>query len=114
MKLQYTSSNGRLSVEIESETPKSAFGDLAQFQEIFEHPRCGKCSGEDLRFVVRHVEDNDFYEIHCTNSKCRARLAFGQHKGKAGTLFPHRKNSNGEWIPNGGWVKFNSQTGKDE
>lgn len=114
MKINYTSSTGRLTFEVEGENQKSIFGELARFQEVFEHPVCGKCNSDYLRFIVRNVGDNDFYEIHCMNPKCRARLAFGQHKGKEGTLFPHRKNSSGEWLPNGGWVKFNAQTGKDE
>ncbi|MCI0562359.1 MAG: hypothetical protein MN733_28065 [Nitrososphaera sp.] len=114
MKVNYTSGDGRLTVEVEGETQKSIFGELAKFQEVFEHSTCGKCSSTDVRFVVRNVDDNDFYEIHCQNSKCRARLAFGQHKSKEGTLFPRRKDGEGSWLPNGGWVKFNTQTGKDE
>jgi len=114
MKVRYTSGDGRLSVEVEGENQKSVFGEIARFQEVFEHTICGKCNGQDLRFVVRNVSDNDFYEIHCVNPKCRARLAFGQHKGKEGTLFPRRKDDSGGWLPNGGWVKFNPQTGKEE
>ena len=114
MKVNYTSGDGRLTVEVEGETQKNIFDELAKFQEVFEHSTCGKCSSTDVRFVVRNVGDNDFYEIHCQNSKCRARLAFGQHKSKEGTLFPRRKDSEGSWLPNGGWVKFNTQTGKDE
>jgi len=114
MKVQYTSGNGRLTVEVEGDTQKSIFGELAKFQEVFEHPTCLKCNCEDVRFVVRNVDDNDFYEIHCQNSKCRARFAFGQHKSKDGTLFPRRKDANGAYLPNGGWVKFNAASGKEE
>jgi len=114
MKVQYTSSDGRLTVEVEGEKQKDVFSELAKFQEVFEHSVCGKCGSTDTRFVVRNVQDNDFYEIHCQSSKCRARLAFGQHKGKDGTLFPRRKSEEGSWLPNNGWVKFDINTGKSE
>jgi hypothetical protein len=112
MKVRYTSSDGRLSVEVEGDKQKDVFGQLARFQEVFEHTTCGKCKKGDVRFVVRIVDDNDFYELHCAS--CRARLAFGQHKGKDGTLFPKRKDSEGKWLPDGGWLKYNAQTGKEE
>ena len=109
MKVRYTSN--RLSVEVEGEKQKDVFAELASFQEVFEHDVCGKCKSEDVRFVVRNVGDNDFYEVHC--QACRARLAFGQHKGKDGTLFPRRKDAEGKWLADGGWLKYNAQTGKE-
>lgn len=112
MKVNFTTSDGRFTAEIEGDTQKAIFAELARFQEVFEHSTCGKCGCTDVRFVVRIVEDNDFYEIHC--SKCKARLAFGQHKGKEGTLFPRRKDGEGSWLPNGGWMKYNQTTGKEE
>ena len=110
MKVRYTS--GRLSVEVEGDKQKDVFAELAKFQEVFEHNKCGKCGGTDVRFVVRTVDDNDFFELHC--QECRARLAFGQHKGKEGTLFPRRKDAEGQWLKDGGWLKYNPQTGKEE
>lgn len=104
MKVRYTSSDGRLSVEVESETQKGVFDELASFQEVFENTICGQCESNNVRFVVRRVDDNSFYEIHCQN--CRHRFVFGQHKGKAGTLFPRRKDENGNYLPSGGWTKW--------
>ncbi len=112
MKVQYHSSNGRFSVEIEGENQKAIFAGISTFQEVFEQTTCGKCKGENLRFVVRNVDDNDFYELHCQS--CHAKLAFGQHKSKDGTLFPRRKDNEGKWLPDGGWVKYNPQTKKEE
>ena len=112
--MKATFQSGRLSIEVEGEKQKDVFGELARAQEVFQHEACGKCKGGELRFVVRNVDDNDFYEIHCLDRQCRARLAFGQHKGKEGTLFPRRKNSDSEWLPNGGWMKYNPTTGKEE
>ena len=112
MKVRFTS--GRLSVEVEGEKQKDIFQQIASFQEVFEHNKCLACQCEETRFVVRIVEDNDFYEMHCTNKTCLARLAFGQHKSKAGTLFPKRKDQDGKWLPNNGWVKFDPSTIKKD
>jgi len=114
MKVSHKSSNGRIEIFAEGETQKDVFRQLSALQEVFEEQKCGVCQGEDLRFVVRTVEDNDFYELHCqtthfdinpphTARQCRAKLAFGQHKGKEGTLFPKRKDAEGKYLPNNGW-----------
>ena len=112
--MKATFQSGRLSIQVEGEKQKDVFRELAQAQEVFQHEACGKCKGTELRFVVRNVKDNDFYEIHCRDRGCRARLAFGQHKGQEGTLYPKRKDVDGEWLPDNGWMKYNAQTGKEE
>jgi len=112
MRVSYQSSDGRLRVEVDEDKPKDVFAELARFQEVFENLKCGKCGHDDVQFVVRNVDDNDFYEIHCKH--CRARFAFGQHKGKEGTLFPRRKDGEGNWLPDGGWLKYNPETGREE
>jgi hypothetical protein len=100
-----------LIVELEAGDPKSLFEELAQTQEIFGQTPCGKCSSKDVKFVVRTVNDNDFYEVHCT--QCKAKLQFGAHKnGK--TLFPKRKDADGNWIGSNGWGKWNPETEKVE
>lgn len=111
MKLTYTTKNGRIAVEVEGESQKDLFLELARFQEVFEETTCGKCGSENLRFVVRTVDDNQYYELRCLD--CGARLAFGVHK-KGGGLFPKRRGENNEWLPDRGWVKWNSQTGSNE
>lgn len=109
MKVSHRSANGRIEVFAEGETQKEVFRQLSSLQEVFEQDYCGVCGGNLLRYVVRTVEDNDFYELHClsfdktSNKSCRAKLAFGQHKGKEGTLFPKRKDAEGKYLPNNGW-----------
>lgn len=114
MKITYTSRNGRLAAEIEGKSQKDLFREIAVFQEVFEINACGACGEENnLRFTVRSVEDNDFYELHCTNNDCRARLAFGQHK-KGDSLFPARKDKEGKWLPKHGWTRWNPDSKKEE
>jgi translation initiation factor 2 beta subunit (eIF-2beta)/eIF-5 len=77
-------------VTVEAEGQKELFETLAEYQEVFSVVDCGGCEEANLRYTVREVDGNKFYEIRCLN--CYAKLPFGQHKGQ-GTLFP--KN----WVP---------------
>lgn len=110
MKVQYKTGDGRLSVELEGESQRDLFEQLYRFQEVFEEAGCGKCHSTDVRYVVRNVDDNLYYEKRC--NKCGARLSFGSHK-KGGGLFPKRKEGD-NWLPDGGWVKWNPKTEQNE
>ena len=105
MKISYNA--GKISVELEGDTQKDLFAQLSAFQEVFDESTCGKCGSTNLRFVTREGDGNSYYEIRCLD--CGARLEFGQSK-QGGGLFPRRKSKEGEWLPDGGWVKWNSKT----
>ena len=107
MKFNYTTGNGKLSVEFDADSQTDAFASFAQIQEVFEESPCGKCGSEHLRFVVRTVDENQFYEIRCQD--CGARLEFGVMK-KGGRLYPRRKDKEGNWLPDKGWQRWNSKT----
>ena len=64
---------------------------------------CRSVESSNIKFVVRNVDGNDFFELRCID--CGAILAFGQHK-KGGTLFPKRKDDQNNWLPNKGWHKW--------
>jgi DNA-directed RNA polymerase subunit RPC12/RpoP len=105
MKVTYQS--GKLSVELECDSQTDLFKELSSFQEVFGENACGKCGSDNLRFVVRENDGNAYYEIRCLD--CGAKLAFGVNK-KGGTLFPRRKDSDGNWLPDKGWTKWNPKT----
>lgn len=105
MKLKYKVSD-RLEFELEASGQKEVFKELAIIQEIFGEERCGSCDKDSLKFVVRNVDDNDYFELRCND--CKSILSFGQHK-KGGTLFPKRKDENGNYLPNNGWHKWNKE-----
>ena len=107
MKLNYTTANKRITAEFEADTHRELFTQISKFQEVFEETKCGKCGSENLRFVVRTVDDNEYYELRCMD--CGAKLAFGSMK-KGGGLFPKRKDADGNWLPDGGWQKWNPKT----
>ncbi len=98
MEAQLKTASGRLAIKVEGGTVKELFKQIAAIDEIFnaEH-QCGLCQSTDLRFVVRTVDENDYYELRC---KCGGRFQFGQTK-KGGSLFPKRRDE-----PNGGWSKY--------
>lgn len=93
---------GDFEFEIEGSGEKEIFKEIGKIQETFGHKACGACKSTELRYLVRNVDDNDFFEVLC--QKCGAKLAFGQHK-KGGTLFPKRKDGE-NYLPNGGWTKW--------
>ena len=76
MKVNYNL--GKLNVAFESETVRELWKQLATFQEVFGETTCGKCGSENLRFVVRENDGNEYYELRCVD--CGARLAFGANK----------------------------------
>lgn len=105
MKVKYKVGD-KLEFELEGTGQKEVFKELALIQEIFSEEKCGLCNKSNLRFVVRNVDGNDYYELRCID--CGAVLAFGQHK-KGGTLFPKRKDDDGNYLPNKGWHKWNKE-----
>ena len=73
---------------------------------------------------TRSVEKNkkvyEYFEMSCTNSKCRARLSYGQRQDGGG-IFPVRKldtngkpdRETGAYGPHNGWSKYRGEN-KDE
>ena len=102
----------KLSINCEGETVHDLFSQISQVQETFEDTRCRCCNQTNIKYVHRIVEDNDFYEIQCQNSKCRAKLVFGTSKAEK-KLYPKRfetdgkgkavKDSDGKAVVKGQW-----------
>lgn len=122
MKVSYTTSNGRLNVELEADTHISLWAQLASFQEAFEEEKCQKCNGTDLRFSIRkssYIDKDtgkekpcDYHELRCR--KCGAKLAFGVLDDQTYRVYPKRKNRDGTIKGKYGWVKWNPETEKEE
>lgn len=103
MKVRFKPSD-YLEFEIEGTTQKDIFKQLASLGEIFTDEVCGVCKNEDTRYVVRTVDDNDFFEKKCFS--CFSRIQFGQAKS-GGSLFPKRKLEDGSYDKeNQGWSKW--------
>lgn len=107
-------------VEVEGESQKALFSALAQTHEVFGETCCGLCKSENIRPVVRRVASGkktfDYYEWHCCNPKCRAKLSFGQNN-EGDTLFPKRRllengqpdMTDGKYGDHNGWTKFKGE-----
>lgn len=79
-------------IEEEADKEVDAFKTIARITEIFKHDKCGRCGCKNVRFVCRRdKDDNDWLEIVCQNHDCRAKLVFGQAKGKGGEIYPKRR-----------------------
>lgn len=104
MEAQYKTWSGRLLVKIQAEDVKTLVRELSAVQEVFDaDTACGCCNSTDIRYRVREVDGNEYYELNCLN--CGASFAFGQHK-KSKTLFPKRQAADGTKLPNRGWAKW--------
>jgi hypothetical protein len=77
-----------LTVEVEGESQKDLFRELASAAEVFGEKCCGLCGDAAIVPVCRTVEKFDFFEWHCTG--CGARLSMGQLKD-GDRLFPSRR-----------------------
>lgn len=80
MKVTYRATD-KLVFELEGSGQKEIFKELALIQEIFSEEKCGLCGSTNLKFIVRNVDNNDYFELRCND--CGAILAFGQHKREA-------------------------------
>lgn len=101
MKVHYKTRNGRLIFELEGQSPKKLFHDIAVTQEIFEaDSTCGCCNSPNIRLRVRMPQDVEFHEMYCDD--CAAALSFGQTR-QGDRLFAKRKDSEGQLLPNRGW-----------
>ena len=100
MRLTYRGSQFTLEVEVGS--LKEALACLSEFGGVIGQSVCGACGSDRVRYVVREAQSYTFYECACCD--CSARLSFGQTKD--GRLYPRRKDKDGNWLPNNGWVKF--------
>lgn len=116
MKVMYTTTNGRMSIEFEASTHKGIWRVLDSFQEVFEEKNCKKCKSENIRCVIRKAKKKDkeyeYYELRCND--CGAKLPFGILDDGSDNLFPKRKDDDGKIRGKYGWVKWNPETEQEE
>lgn len=89
-------------IEVQATTVKGAVKEMAEAQAVFGNDTCLACQSSNVRFGHRVHNGNDFYEIIC--SDCNHRLGLSQLKDGGG-LFVKRKDKEGNWLPNNGWVE---------
>ena len=108
----YKAFGGRLLVKFEAEAPTDIFTKMGAIATVLDADQvCGKCGSDIIFPVARTVTGNNvYYELQCGNSRCGARLSFGQHK-TGGTLFAKR---DGHPDTNGWYVYLALAPGPDQ
>ena len=106
MKVTYKS--GKYNVEVEGGI-KEIFEQLATFDSVFGNAKNKANGSENIGFRCREVDGNKYYEMYDRDSYHT--LKFGQTK-KDGSLFPRRKDADGNWLDDGGWAKYNPDAPK--
>lgn len=119
MKVLFHPSN-YLTVEIEGDSDAALFKGISEAAEIFTCEDCGICKAGSKFVVRKDKEENEYFELQCTDFKCRGRLSFGQQKKPKGKLYPKRRwaslspgeqtnrgpEPKGGYLPNNGWYKW--------
>lgn len=91
---------------------------LHKLQEILLENTCGKCGKHRIVIQVRTVDKYTYYELKCKD--CGAILQFGKTDDG---LYPRRYEMDGTkpkldakgekvWLPDGGWIKWDSKQKK--
>jgi len=101
---------GNVTMELESDTQIGLVDEIIRHNDVFGNDKCGKCNSEQVSFTRRDVDGDLYYEIRC--KKCGAKLALSQHK-KGNTLYPRRKDKDGNYLPDNGWVKWDKELQKE-
>lgn len=114
LEVTYKTRNGRMAIKASGNTPKEVFGNMASLVEVLDAADvCGKCGDTGIVPKVRTIDKDSYYELACTNLKCRATLSFGQTR-EGGLLFAKRKDKDDNWLPNDGWTVYRKPNSNDE
>jgi|TARA_B100000497_G_C7352054_1_gene229602 hypothetical protein len=101
--IELTTTIGNYTVKVEGDTQIDVWDKMSEMAEILSvGAACGKTAATDTIPVTRKKDDYIFREWKCVSSG--ACLGLGQ--SKAGSLFPKRKDKDGEWLDNHGWLTW--------
>lgn len=123
MKLNYTTKDGRMTVELEGNSDKELFRKLAHFQEIFEDTPSGKVGdkvvqGGDVSYRVRKAKYTDekgkekeaeyFEKMVVSGDLMWYKKSFGVLDDGTDNLFPKRPSDEDSNLERGfnGWHKY--------
>ena len=101
IKINYKSSDGRFTTQLESETETGLVEQLFDFQNLFEkNNHCGKC-GSEAFFNIREGDAGKYYERKCSNPKCGAAFPYHVNKDKVkkGGLYFSWKDRWEKYVP---------------
>lgn len=116
MQLHFTTHDKRISMTFDGSSETDLFDKISKFQEVFDNNQCGKCGNTNIKFVIRTAEyEKDgktktarYHELRCR--KCGAKLEFGVHQDTGNTMYPKRKDKDGKYLPDSGWIKWDRES----
>ena len=100
--MKVTYKTGKFTIEAEGSTTE-VFEQLASFDSVFGNCVNKANGSENIGFRHREVDGNHYYELY--DKETFHVLKFVKTK-KDGSLFPRRKDADGNWLPDGGWAKY--------
>ena len=100
--MKVTYKTGKFTIEAEGSTTE-VFEQLASLDSVFGNCVNKANGSENIGFRHREVDGNHYYELY--DKETFHVLKFGKTK-KDGSLFPRRKDADGNWLDNGGWNKY--------
>ena len=100
--MKVTYKTGKFTIEAEGSTTE-VFEQLASFDSVFGNCVNKANGSENIGFRHREVDGNHYYELY--DKETFHVLKFGKTK-KDGSLFPRRKDADGNWLPAGAWAKY--------
>ena len=106
--MKVTYKTGKFTIEAEGSTTE-IFEQLASFDSVFGNCVNKANNSENIGFKVREVDGNKYYEMY--DKDTNHSLKFGKTK-KDGSLFPRRKDPDGNWLADGGWQKYDPNAPK--
>ena len=106
--MKVTYKTGKFTVEAEGNTTE-VFKQLASFDSVFGNCKNKANDSENIGFRHRVVDENDYFEMY--DKDTFHVLKFGRTK-KDQSLFPRRKDADGNYFPDGGWVKYDPNAPK--
>ena len=107
--MKVTYKTGKFTVEAEGSTT-DIFEQLAAFDSVFGNCVNKANGSENIGFRHREVDGNHYYEMYDKDEFHT--LKFGKTK-KDGSLFPRRKDADGNWLDNSGWNKYDPDAPKE-
>lgn len=95
---------GGFHVEVEVKGIRELFEVFSNISEVLHAAeKCEACKQKNTRLNYRLYDNKrPYFEAICLNPNCKAKLNFGKHENGV-TLFPSRKDADGNKIPNFGW-----------
>ncbi len=108
-------------VKLEGENHTGLFEQIHAINESFKPELCGKCNGDTIH-AVRENSGDKYYELQCTNQKCRAKLSLGLEK-ESKKLYKKRTQTDKDgrvikedgktvYLPDRGWQRWDADKGE--